>query len=112
MDITYKDLQGPTSEELPTFFVVFFFGMCLKMFFSMFYHSKPPSNQHLVDIFVPSILSKSLVFLRGKGGGGRACQKFMKNVKFPETKCHEAMPCLQFRLLSGHMCPAITNTIF
>lgn len=79
MDITYKDM----SEELPTFFVVFFFWYVFKMFFSMFYHSKPPSNQHLVDIFVPSILSKSLVFLGGKGGG-RACQKFMKNVKFPE----------------------------
>ena len=62
---TYKDLQVRSFQH----FLLCFFWYVFKMFFSMFYHSKPPSNQHLVDIFVPSILSKSLVFLGGKGGG-------------------------------------------
>ena len=50
-------------------------------------------------------------------GGGQGVSKIHEECEVScsceETcVCHEAMPCLQFRLLSGHMCPAITNTIF
>ena len=65
----------------------------------MFYHSKPPSNQHLVDIFVPSILSKSLVFLGGKGGGAGRVKNSWRMWSFLK------------KMSWGHAVPAVQATL-